>query len=195
MSEAQNERWLTYVELGALLRCTPSAARMHARRHGWVRRTSNMIGEQTRVLVPSHAAVQRRTDQRTFAAQMFDATNGQDQANSAAVAVLREQLAIANRLIDELTEERQAAGRRIDDLNEERRCDAEERRRLLAFSNGPRRCQRGGADQRRHGRRPTARTRHPARSLPVAEAVVQLGVGLCAAPCGRRALRTAVGWC
>jgi len=89
MSEAQNERWLTYVELGALLRCTPSAARMHARRHGWVRRTSNMIGEQTRVLVPSHAAVQRRTDQRTFAAQMFDATNGQDQANSAAVAVLR----------------------------------------------------------------------------------------------------------
>ena len=121
MSEAQNERWLTYVELGALLRCTRSAARMHARRHGWVRRTSNMIGEQTRVLVPSHAAVQRRTDQRTFAAQMFDATNGQDQANSAAVAVLREQLAIANRLIDELTEERQAAGRRIDDLNEERR--------------------------------------------------------------------------
>ena len=52
---------------------------------------------------------------------MFDATNGQDQANSAAVAVLREQLAIANRRIDELTEERQAAGRRIDDLNEERR--------------------------------------------------------------------------
>jgi len=32
-----------------------------------------------------------------------------------------------------LTEERQAAGRRIDDLNEERRCDAEERRRLLAL--------------------------------------------------------------
>ena len=31
--------------------------------------------------------------------------------------------------------------------------------------------------------------------LPVVEAVVQLGVGLCAAPCGRRALRTAVGWC
>ena len=66
-----------------------------------------MIGEQTRVLVPSHAAVQRRTDQRTFAAQMFDATNGQDQANSAAVAVLREQLAIANRRID-----RGASGRR-----------------------------------------------------------------------------------
>jgi hypothetical protein len=127
MSESQNERWLTYIELGALLRSTPSAARMHARR------TSNMIGEQTRVLVPSNAAVQRRTDRQTFAAHMFDATNGQDQANSAAVAVLREQLAVANRRIDELTEERQAASRRIDDLNEERRGDAEERRRLLTL--------------------------------------------------------------
>ena len=120
MSEAQNERWLTYVELGALLRCTRSAARMHARRHGWVRRPSNMIGVLTRVLVPSHAAVQRRTDQRTFAAQMFDATNGQDQANSAAVAVLREQLAIANRRIDELTEERRRLLALVTDLADAR---------------------------------------------------------------------------
>ena len=126
MSESQNERWLTYVELGELLRCTPSAARMHARRKGWQRRTSNMIGEQTRVRVPGDAAVsavQRHTDRRTYVAQMFDATDGQDQANSAAVsaavAVLREQLTVANR--------------RIDDLTDERKADAEERRRLLVL--------------------------------------------------------------
>ena len=56
-------------------------------------------------------------------AQILGATNGQEEANSsavsAAVAVLREQLAVANR--------------RIDDLNEERQRDAEERRRLVAL--------------------------------------------------------------
>jgi hypothetical protein len=118
MSESQNERWLTYVELGEQLGCTPSAARMHARRKGWDRRTANMIGEQTRVRVPA-GAVQRRTDRRTAAARMFEATDGQDPEHSAAVAVLREQLAVANR--------------RIDELNEERRADAEERRRLVVL--------------------------------------------------------------
>ena len=126
MVEPQNERWLTYVELGDLLDCSASAARMHARRKGWTRRTANMIGEPTRVLVPRDAtvsAVQRRGDRRTPVAQMLDATNGQEAGNSsavsAAVAVLREQLAVANR--------------RIDDLNEERQRDTEERRRLMAL--------------------------------------------------------------
>ena len=122
MSQSQNERWLTYVELGALLDCSASAARMHARRKGWTRRTANMIGEPTRVLVPGDAAVsaiQRRGDRRTPVAQVLGVTNGQEEANSAAVAVLREQLAVANR--------------RIDDLNEERQRDADERRRLLAL--------------------------------------------------------------
>ena len=40
MSEAQNERWLTYVELGALLRCTPPHACMRGGTDGFgVRRT------------------------------------------------------------------------------------------------------------------------------------------------------------
>jgi hypothetical protein len=126
MSEPQNERWLTYVELGELLDCSASAARMHARRKGWTRRTANLIGEPTHVLVPGNAAIsvaQRRGDRRTPAAQILGATNGQEEANSAAVntavAVLREQLVVANR--------------RIDELNEERQRDAEERRRLVTL--------------------------------------------------------------
>jgi hypothetical protein len=30
MTGSTNERWLTYVEVGELLGCTPTAARMHA---------------------------------------------------------------------------------------------------------------------------------------------------------------------
>jgi hypothetical protein len=46
MPEADQERWLTYVELGRLLGISPTAARMHAKRRGWARRSPNMIGDR-----------------------------------------------------------------------------------------------------------------------------------------------------
>jgi hypothetical protein len=115
MPEGYQERWLTYVELGELLRCTPTAARMHAKRRGWPRRSPNMIGDRARVLVPNDLSVQPRAtaDRRAFVAPMISEPNGEDQARtpnssaiSSAIEALREQLSIANRRIDELIEDR-----------------------------------------------------------------------------------------
>jgi hypothetical protein len=124
MLENDEDRWLTYVEVGRLLGISPAAARMHAKRRGWQRRSPNAIGAHAMVLVPADVAVRPRAaaEQRTFTARMEHEPNGHDQANGqairAAIAALVDQLAIANRRIDELTEER--------------RRDAEERRRLIA---------------------------------------------------------------
>jgi hypothetical protein len=90
MTESDQERWLTYVELGRLLGVSSTAARMHAKRRGWPRRSPNMIGDHARVLVPDDAVVQRRAanDQRVFVAQMYDGANSgaePDQAERAAI--------------------------------------------------------------------------------------------------------------
>ena len=87
MPESDQERWLTYVELGQLLGISSTAARMHAKRRGWPRRSPNMIGERARVLVPDGAAVQPRAmhDQRAFVAQMYDGANSADQGDQANV--------------------------------------------------------------------------------------------------------------
>ena len=87
MAEADHERWLTYVELGELLGCTPTAARMHAKRRGWARRSPNMIGDRARVLVPDEAAVRPRAtdDQRVFVAQIDEGVNSGDHGDQANV--------------------------------------------------------------------------------------------------------------
>jgi hypothetical protein len=114
MSDVQGDRWLTYAELGLALRISPSAARMHATRRGWLRRSPNKIGAHAMVLVPESVAVPpcAPAEQRTFDEPVLP-PNGHDdiepanvRAISAAIAVLREQLAIANRRIDSLDEER-----------------------------------------------------------------------------------------
>jgi hypothetical protein len=115
--EADQDRWLTYVELGQLLGISSTAARMHAaRRRSWPRRPPNMIGDHTRVLVPDDAgSVPRRTmhttdgDQRTANGFDRDAGTANSAAVSAAITALREQLAAVNATL--------AAERaRVDDL-------------------------------------------------------------------------------
>jgi hypothetical protein len=82
MSDEDHGRWVTYAELAALLGSTPSGARMHARRRGWARRTANMIGEVTRVLVPDGAVVPQRAPHSATltGAQMTGSENGEDLA-------------------------------------------------------------------------------------------------------------------
>jgi hypothetical protein len=60
MAEGDGDRWLTYSEIGELLGITANAARNHARRRGWQRRSPNAIGAHARVLVPDNVAVQPR---------------------------------------------------------------------------------------------------------------------------------------
>jgi hypothetical protein len=102
MPEADQDRWLSYAEVGQLLGISASAARMHAKRRGWLRRTPNAIGAHALVLVPLDAAVQRRAaaDHPPFVAHKVTEPNGVDQANvqaiSSAIATLREQLVTAN---------------------------------------------------------------------------------------------------
>ena len=126
MSAQAEDRWLTYRELGEFLGCTPNAARMHAQRRGWQKCAPNRVGDPARVLVPENAFVRPRATHD--AAQCVAQPNGSEQMHEQvqvrAIEALREQLAIANR--------------RIDELMEERKRDAEERRRLLALLTGPR---------------------------------------------------------
>src|SRR5215831_17758075 len=108
MPENPAEHWLTYRALGAGLRCTPNTARMHAHRRGWRRRAPNRVGDPARVLVPEGVVVQDRASH--VAAQCDAQPNGAEQAHvhphdlahMRATEALREQLAIANRRIDEL---------------------------------------------------------------------------------------------
>ena len=124
MPETDQERWLTYRELGELLGCTANAARMHAHRRGWQRRAPNRVGGRTRVLVPEAEDVQARALHRkgAFVAPMNEEPNGFEQANAQSVRVLeravealREQLTVANRRIDELNAERKMLMRIITD--------------------------------------------------------------------------------
>src|SRR3954466_7161977 len=47
------DRWLTYNEIGEMLRVSPEAARAIARRGKWPRQTANAVGRVVRVLVPA----------------------------------------------------------------------------------------------------------------------------------------------
>jgi hypothetical protein len=133
MSDSTEERWLTYRELGEVLRCTPNAARMHAHRRGWSRRAPNRVGDPARVLVPDTPVVRDRAThvvaQRD--AQPNGAVRPDVQAHVQVLEALREQLAIANARAD------RAEGR-IDELLADRRREADERRKLLALLTGPR---------------------------------------------------------
>jgi hypothetical protein len=103
MSDAEG-RWLTYEELGQLIGRTPSGARMFATRRGWPKRSSNRIGERTTVLVPTEI-----TEESSRAAHDAERKSGGVLANGteeraiarAAIDALSEQLAIANRRLDE----------------------------------------------------------------------------------------------
>jgi hypothetical protein len=82
MSDDQptGDRWLTYAELGEILRISPEAARAVARRHKWVRQPANAVGRVVRVLVPADrirpitANGQERSGQRPSP----NAANGQN---------------------------------------------------------------------------------------------------------------------
>lgn len=119
MSDIDGGRWLSYAELSQALGVSPAAARQHARRRGWQRRAPNAVGAHGAVLVPDDVAVSPRVpdEQRTDDTHEPQLVNGQAdgksansttnaQALSAAIAVLRDQLAIATRQIDALDEER-----------------------------------------------------------------------------------------
>jgi len=117
------DRWLTYEELGTCIGRTSHAARMFATRRGWPRRSANRIGEHTTVLVPLEIAnaVPRSAngaERRNGTAAMNGAT---DRAiERAAIAALTEQLAIANRRLDEeqasSARAMERAAQEIDDL-------------------------------------------------------------------------------
>jgi hypothetical protein len=117
MIEPEEGRWLTYVEVGQLLGISPAAARMHAKRRGWVHRTPNMHGDRARVLVPIEASVQLRSasyPEHTAHVITHDQerTNGPDQVNVRAfeqvITILHQQIERerdrvdrAERLLDE----------------------------------------------------------------------------------------------
>jgi hypothetical protein len=103
--ESEEGQWLTYEEAGQVLGISAAAARMHAKRHGWPRRTPNMYGDRARVLVPAEAVVQSRS--ALYAARSGhvitrdqEGLNEPDQTNvqviMQAIEALREQLGIAN---------------------------------------------------------------------------------------------------
>jgi hypothetical protein len=103
MPDSDQERWLTYVELGSLLKCSASAARMHAKRRGWARRSPNRIGDLARVLVPpdTGCALNGSTDvQRTGSEPFAELRDERDSERVrrtfdeliAAIAELREAL-------------------------------------------------------------------------------------------------------
>jgi hypothetical protein len=79
MPEGDQEHWLSYRELGAILGCTANAARMHAVRRGWPRRAPNRVGDCARVLVPPDVVVQPCMTHN--AEQFVTQPNGHEQAN------------------------------------------------------------------------------------------------------------------
>ena len=102
MLDPTEERWLTYRELGEVLRCTPNAARMHAHRRGWSRRAPNRVGDPARVLVPDALVVR---DHATHVEGQCDvqpngAVRPDVRVHVQAIEALREQLAIANARAD-----------------------------------------------------------------------------------------------
>ena len=60
MPDGDQGRWLSYQELGEVLGCTSNAARMHAVRRKWPRRSPNKVGDPAQVLVPPGADLEPR---------------------------------------------------------------------------------------------------------------------------------------
>src|SRR5258706_14990498 len=90
MTESDEDRWLTYAEVGELRGVSAAAARMFAKRHGWARRTPNAYGERAQVLVPSDAIVQPRAALNAVRVGHMGepdqpAPNGHDQVNVQAI--------------------------------------------------------------------------------------------------------------
>jgi hypothetical protein len=124
MADEDQGRWLSYQELGDLLRCTANAARMHAVRRNWPRRSPNRVGDCARVLVPEEITVRPRVmhDGPQYDAQCDAPPNGDDRAHVRAasdeqdvlrmvretvevlITPLREQLALANQRADRAEE-------------------------------------------------------------------------------------------
>jgi hypothetical protein len=135
MLDSDQERWLTYAEAGRLLGISTQAARMLAKRRGWTRRTPNAYGDRALVLVPADAIVHARSP--SLDVRMEDAIsgergepNGHDQVNvrplESAVEVLREQLGIVNRQVNDERVRADRAEQRADD--ERKRADEERAR-------------------------------------------------------------------
>ena len=107
-------RWLTYSELGQAFGISPEAARQHARRNKWPRRTPNAYGEQARVLVPDDAAVAHRARTAVIRATTHDRADGRDRPDVHAmletIRLLREALDAANARLDAAAEERRQLG-------------------------------------------------------------------------------------
>jgi uncharacterized protein YukE len=128
MSEPHEEHWLTYAELGRLLGCTPNAARVRAQRLSWPRRAPNIVGGRAMVLVPGEVVVRGRATHIEAACAEQSAENVQDlngtvhphmQALVQAIDSLTEQLAIANRRVDQAEERAADKDRVIENLREE----------------------------------------------------------------------------
>jgi hypothetical protein len=97
-------RWLTYEELGQLIGRTPNGARMFASRRNWPRRSSNRIGERATVLVPAEIGKmppRAPNDAEQKKAEPLANGSGERATARAAIDALTEQLAIANRRLDE----------------------------------------------------------------------------------------------
>ena len=132
MSDSEG-RWLTYDELGQLIGRTPNGARMFASRRNWPKRASNRIGERATVLVPAEISEDPprapHDAERKTAAPLANGTNERAIAR-AAIDALTEQLAIANRRLDE---ERACSARAIEraatEISDVRRQLDEERTR------------------------------------------------------------------
>ena len=110
MLELDQQRWLTYAEAGALLGISAQAARMLAKRRAWPRRTPNAYGDRALVLVPADALVQPRAASlgvHTGSVIGGDQAglNGHDHPNvqvlDQAIAILRDQLGVANQRADD----------------------------------------------------------------------------------------------
>jgi len=110
MLELDQQRWLTYAEAGELLGISAQAARMLAKRRAWPRRTPNAYGDRALVLVPADALVQPRSASlgvHTGSVISGDQAgpNGHDhpnvQALDQAIAILRDQLGVANQRADD----------------------------------------------------------------------------------------------
>jgi hypothetical protein len=135
------ERWLTYAEVGELLGISVEAARALARRQNWPRRTPNEHNALARVLVPSdrpaarsrspgargmngghlgndRSAENRQTAEHDRSGESADIFWSTVRALESAVETLREQLGIANQRVDEERGRSQQAEQRADEERE-----------------------------------------------------------------------------
>jgi hypothetical protein len=147
MPDGDQEHWLSYRELGALLGCTANAARMHAVRRGWQRRAPNRVGDCARVLVPADIVVplgmthdaeqfvtQANGPERVNVRSTFDAQNMLQTIRETVdilVMPLREQLAAERARADRERARADQAERRIMELLVERAALPARRRRWL----------------------------------------------------------------